>query len=67
VNDCPAATAPRSPIQNLLDEVDAIVVGVYVPDGYGGNMVRPVEPDDEFKNHVKDLIRSAYATGRNHG
>jgi hypothetical protein len=67
VTDSPTATAPRSPVQNLLDEVDVIQIGVPVPDGYGGAMVYPVELDDEVKNHIKDLIRSAYATGRAHG
>jgi hypothetical protein len=55
--------AERHPIQNLLDEVDGIIIGVPVPDGSGGAIVHPVELDDEVKNHIKDQIRSAYATG----
>jgi hypothetical protein len=66
VNESPAATAPRSPVQNLLDEVDMIVIGVMVPDGNGGVMPCPIELDNEVKAHIKDQIRSAYATGRTH-
>lgn len=58
----PIATAPRSPIQNLLDEVDDLALHVTVPHGDGIVVVR-VFPEDEGKNHIKDLIRSAYATG----
>lgn len=55
--------AERHPIQNLLDDVDGIVIGIPVPDGYGGRMVHPMELDEEVKSHIKDLVRSAYATG----
>jgi hypothetical protein len=67
MTDSPTATAPRSPVQNLLDEVDGIVIGLPVPDGGGGVIIHPVELDDEVKAHIKDLIRSAYATGVTHG
>jgi hypothetical protein len=56
--------AERHPIQNLLDEVDEIIIGIPVHDGYGGTTVRPLELDDEVKAHIRDMIRSAYATGR---
>ena len=55
--------AERHPLQNLLDEVDGIVIDVPVNDGYGGRMIHPVELDDEVKNHLRDMLRSAYATG----
>ena len=67
MSENPTATAPRSPVQNLLDEADQIITGFPVPDGNGGVNVYPVELDDEVKNHIKDLIRSAYATGRAKG
>lgn len=54
----------RHPIQNLLDDVDGIIIGIPVPDGYGGTHVHPVELDDDVKAHLKDMLISAYATGR---
>jgi hypothetical protein len=47
----------------LLDEVDRLIIGVPSPDGYGGTSMQPVELDDELKNHIKDQLMSAYATG----
>jgi len=55
--------AERHPIQNLLDEVDGIIIGIPVSDGQGGTMIHPIGLDDDVKEHVRDLIRSAYATG----
>jgi hypothetical protein len=55
--------AERHPIQNLLDEVDRLIIGVPSPDGYGGVSIQSVELDDELKAHVKDQLMSAYATG----
>jgi len=66
VTEQPTATAPRSPIQNLLDEVDMLVVGIPVADAAGEVTFHPFVPDDEVKNHIKDQIRSAYATGKVH-
>ena len=58
--------AEKHPIQNLLDEVDGIVIAVPVHDGNGGVTIYPVELAEEVKSHIKDLVRSAYATGRTH-
>lgn len=62
MNEGPVATAPRSPVQNLLDEADALSVQVPIQQGEF-TVCYTVDLDDESKNHVKDMIRSAYATG----
>lgn len=62
MSEGPVATAPRSPVQNLLDEVDGLAVQVPVQQGEF-TVHYTVDLDDESKSHVKDLIRSAYATG----
>jgi hypothetical protein len=66
VSEQPIATAPRSPIQNLLDEVEPLgmMLGVISFDEQGQIVLYPM--NEEIKNHIKDLIRSAYATGRAH-
>lgn len=62
MSEGPVATAPRSPVQNLLDEVDGL--SVQLPVQQGEHVVYyTVDLDDESKIHIQDLIRSAYATG----
>jgi hypothetical protein len=63
VSENPVTAAERHPIQNLLDEVDEIIIGVPVPDGNGGVAFVPAGLDIEVKNHIKDMIMSGYATG----
>lgn len=62
MSESPVGTAPRSPVQNLLDEADALSIQVPVQQGEAVTWYA-VELDGESKNHVKDMIRSAYATG----
>lgn len=50
-------------LNNLLREVDQFTVIIYATDGNG--ILRP-SLAEESKEHVKDLIRSAYAAGRLH-
>jgi hypothetical protein len=56
--------AERSPIQNLLDEVDEFEFTVALVDEQGPLLVAQVPINDEDKIMIKDMIRSAYATGK---
>ena len=57
--DYATATAPRHPIQGLLDDVDTFHGNVTGQDG----MVYQVPFDPDFTAHLKDMLMSAYATG----
>lgn len=55
-------TAEQHPLSNLLAEADALEITVAIQ-ASEGVIIRPVLLEQESINVIKDMVRSAYATG----